>query len=125
MRLAFVGHFLKVDHDSGFVCFDGVFHHFPLEIVPGVRVGEHLGHFLGVPIDAGVVIDQAHHGNFHVHGFHPLMELVFFENGDGLVGSGLGGVLSVFIIDDGDGAIGSYGMKLLRNEKVQVFVVAL
>ena len=114
MRLAFVGHFLKVDHDSGFVCFGGVFHHVALKIVPGIRAGEHLGHFLGVPIDAVVVIDEAHHGDFDVYGFHPLMKLVFFENGDGLVGSSLGGVLSVLIVDDGDRAI-----RELRNEVAQ------
>src|SRR5450631_2806897 len=123
--LAGIGNFLEVDDDACFVRFGGVFNQRAFQVVARGGIAEHIAEFLDAPVDAVIVIEQAHHGNFDVYGLHPLMELVVFNDRKRLVDADLASFLSVFVIDGGDCAVGRYGVKLFGDEQVDVFVVGL
>src|SRR6267154_5837811 len=117
-----VGDFLEVDDYAGLVSADGVVHDVANQILAGGFVAEHRGHFFDTPISAVVIVEQAHQGEFDVGRLHPTMEFVVFKESNGLGGAGFDGLIAL-VVDDGQRAIGSYGMELVGDENVDVFVM--
>ena len=125
--LAGVGNFFKIDDNACLVRINGIRGDVPREILPGGRIRKHLRHFLDAPLDAVVVVDEAHHGQLdrRIQRLHPLVQLVFFQNRNSLGRCGFRGVLAALVIHDGQRAIGRHGMELLGNQQVDVFVMLL
>src|SRR6267154_5372364 len=117
-----VGDFLEVDDYSGLVSADGIVHYVANQILAGGFVAEHGGHFFDTPISSVVIIEQAHEREFDVGRLHPTMEFVVFQESNGLGGAGFDGLVAL-VVDDGQRAIGSYGMELVGDENVDVFVM--
>jgi len=124
MGLRSVGDFLEIDHYAGLVGAHGVIHDVTNQILAGGFVAEEGGHFFNAPGTTVVIVEQAHDGKFDVGGLHPAMELVVSQESYGLRGACFHSLIAL-VVDDGQGAVWRYGVELIGDENVDVFVVLL
>jgi hypothetical protein len=96
------------------VALDGILNDLANKAVPRLLIRQHLHHFVHAPNLAVVVVEQGHHGQLDVGGFHPAMELVVFEQRYGFFRRGFHRLIAL-VVDDRELAVGSDGVKLLGN----------
>jgi len=101
--LGFVGYVFEVHRDTGGFVRGGVTGERSGEALAGGGIGEHLRHGFDLPVAAVVVVDERHLRQIGVDGFEEGVELG--------------------IVIDGERAVGSGGVKLFRNEQVDIVVM--